>query len=243
MKVYINTTFTVDHGLYGKVSDMYNHRRLKFRLKTLRDVVLPSVASQTYKNIEHRVFYSDRIDKEIEDSLLSLSSERSKFIKLGKGREPYFEAARTPDSRCIHINLDDDDSLSPWYVEFLVEASKFESGEVIMTFLDGVVVNWKEESTDEPLKTFFLASRMFYSMNNHGLAILTSKGRGTHELSNHTKILKNFPEIKLMELTNNGKVGWVRTESNNSHHKTYHPHTLVKPPYLKVKTIEEVYAL
>jgi hypothetical protein len=169
---------------------------------------------------------------------------RSKLFKLKRGREEYFAAARTPEKeKCIHINLDDDDSLAPWYVDFIVNASKDLKEETLITFVDGAVVNWEDETNEKPLTKFSLASRMFYPLNNHGLSILTERGFGTHELSNHTKIPVNFPHLKVIEVSNEGKIGWIRTESKNSHHKTYHPMTLLKRPFLKVKTCQEAYAL
>jgi hypothetical protein len=88
IKVYINTTFSVDHGLYGPVKDIYDLERLKFRIRTLRDICIPSVKKQTYENIEHRIFYSESIPIEIENSLKLISNSENKLIliKLKKGK-------------------------------------------------------------------------------------------------------------------------------------------------------------
>ena len=243
MKVYVNTRFSVEDGLNGVVKDLYDPERLRFRIRTLRDVCIPSVESQSYQNIEHRIFFSENINSDIKESLYSVSGLRTKLIPLKKGRQAFFDASKTSDERSIHINLDDDDSIAPWYVEFLVNSCKdHTSGEVIMTYLHGAVVKWKEEDCDDNLKTFSSASAMFYKLNNQGLAILTSKGQGTVTFGNHTKILTNFPELTCLELSNEGKIGWIRTESKNSHHKTYHPKTLVVPPFLAARSINDIYS-
>ena len=234
--------FTVDHGLNGNVPNMYDLKRLKFRLRTLRDIVLPSVNSQTYLDLEHRIFYSENIPTEIQNSLSQLPMPRSKLIKLKRGRDEFFKHARTNDDKCIHIVLDDDDSLAPWFVDMIVESCKNETGETIITYLNGIVVNWEEEETENELKVFSIGSKMNYPMINLGLSILTFSGRGTHELGNHTKITQYYPDIKILKIANEDKIGWIRTESNNSHHKTYHPQTLIKTPYIKEKSILEVYS-
>lgn len=246
MKIFINTTFFVDHGLYGKVNDLYNEKKLLFRIKTLKYLTLPSIQNQINKNFIHRIFYSNFIPLHIINQLKDLQKTFFfELIGLERGREAFFNALKNNLNNTINeiicqMNVDDDDAIAPWLVDYIIKFAPDEN--CLLTFPLGVLITFENEDS-EVLETLSKVSKHNYNCIHLGLTLCSYDGMTTYELSNHTKIKQNFPLLKIIELNFENKFAWIRSESSTCHHKTYHPKSLHNNEILRNVTLEKIFSI
>lgn len=145
MKTFFITRFSIyDHSYHGyKITRNNNNKtyqnllfskdRLDFKFKAFEIVSLPSVLKQTNPNWEWHIYYSNKLSEKYFNKLFSII-KNYKNIKIYsvKDFKDFFKKVNEFNYGKYHatVRLDDDDGLSPNYVQLLNNYSEY-NGKII----------------------------------------------------------------------------------------------------------------
>jgi hypothetical protein len=163
---------------------LFSEERLNEKIWTLKNITYNSLISQTNKNYQWLIYTSKELPMNYKYELYSLENDKIKIIEV-EDQSDFFKKIRDYDygDEYSTVRLDDDDGLSPLFVEKINQIYKKNKEYKIVSFPKGLKV------TNIGEKLYVEKEDFYYKKIALGLTMFN----GNIYLSgNHTKIDESF---------------------------------------------------
>jgi hypothetical protein len=173
-------TTKLDKDTYYKT--LFSSERLDYKFKSFEMITLPSILNQTNQNYIWHIYTSEYLPNVYKEKLMNITNQhksiRVYYIKSFKE----FNNITFNDDYCT-MRLDDDDGLSPQFIENLQQYKN--KSNTIISHPNGKYVTIQDDK---------VVIGKTVSLPNCALG-LCAIGMNIHECGNHTKVAEKFSVI------------------------------------------------
>lgn len=171
------------------LSRIYDPARLDAKMKAFKNITLPSILSQSYKNLVWNIYTSPQLPEKYMNMLKGLIKDPRIHLKIVNNMDQAngdYGRQLKKYSKYISVRLDDDDGLHPQYFKLL--AKSYKPGQILNPS-HGLKITLSDKEPGKMICTKF--TRTFAAS---GLAYANGN---VISIGNHTKVHEKFDKSKI----------------------------------------------